>query len=197
MFFENGLQYHKMASGYKKNFVKDGYFNVKYIPDNFWVEVLSPPPFTDKFPFFNPKRRLGFGFFWASPLFLLFFVSLIYFGKRAIEKVNNKSPGMWMETFKVELFIMANLMALFGVSFIIFCVMGPGWQQFGSRYSLDYQLTLILPIVLLSSKLQTKKWYWVIFMVLLVVSIYMNYFGAWYFNQLYIHSSEFWLLPLE
>ena len=78
--FENGLQYHQMDSGYRKFFVKHGYFSTKYIPGNLWVEVFSPPVLINKFPFFrNTKNRRGFGLLWASPLFLLFFLAYVIF----------------------------------------------------------------------------------------------------------------------
>jgi hypothetical protein len=195
--FENGLQYHKMAGGYKKNFVKHGYFSTKYFPYNFWIEVLSPPTIIDKFPFFNPQKRYGFGLFWASSVFLLFFPALFYFGKRIKIDLKNKSPGNWLHENKTGIFLIGNLLTLIAVAFVIFCILGPGWQQFGSRYSLDYQLTLILPIVFLSSKMKSTKWYWVLFSVLLILSIYMNYFGAWYFHKLYLKSSEFWIQSMQ
>lgn len=191
--FENGLEHHNMAAGYRKNFVKHGYFSVHYVPHNLWYEVFAPPPPIDKFPFFNPKDHYGFGLLWASPLFLLFFPALVYFSKQTLRSVKNKSPGNWVEQHGKEIFLAGNILSLLSISFVIFCIMGTGWLQFGSRYSLDYQLALILPIVLFSTELRYKKWFWILFIVLLLCSIYMNYFGAWYFHDLYEKSKGFWL----
>ena len=190
--FENGLQYHNMSWSYKQNFDKHGYFSTKYIPHNLWTEVFSPPPFIDKFPFYHPEKRSGFGLLWASPLFLLFFPALFFFGKQTISELKNKGPGNWFQKNKISTFLIGNYLSLIGVALVIFSILGTGWRQFGSRYSLDYQLTLILPIVLLSTGMRAKKWYWVLFIVLLICSIYINYFGSWYYNSLFKNSGEFW-----
>ena len=59
--FENGLNYHKMDAGYQTNFDLHGYFSWRYIPSNFWIEVLQPPTWTTTFPFFEIGN--GYGFF--------------------------------------------------------------------------------------------------------------------------------------
>ena len=178
--FENGLQYHKMSSGYRTNFDKLGYFDIRYIPGNFYTEVLAPPPFKSSFPFFDAENKHGFGLFWASPLFLLLFPALYRFFKLCRRSILANQA----EKKQVLYLLVGNLVSLITIALVIFSILGPGWRQFGSRYSLDYQLTIIIFILFLIHLWKEKKWFWLSVVILLLLSIYMNYFGAWYFDGL-------------
>lgn len=173
--FENGLNYHKMDYGYQINFDQYGYFSWRYIPSNFWIEVLKPPKWISTFPFFDIENGYGFGLFWVSPLFLFFIPSVFLF----LNKIIKSGYGVTqIISNKKQTALLGNFVALLGISLIIFLVMGPGWKQFASRYSLDYQLFLIIPILFFFEKRKKSTWIKSLAFFLLLISIYMNYFGA-------------------
>jgi len=60
-------------------------------------------------------------------------------------------------------------------------VMGTGWCQFASRYSLDYQLMMLLFGVFIVRKWNNSKVFYWLLMILLIISIHMNYFGMKYY----------------
>ncbi|MCX8092850.1 MAG: hypothetical protein N3E50_01630, partial [Candidatus Goldbacteria bacterium] len=133
--FENGIKYHKMDFHFKKNYINHGYLSFYYIPYNFLVEVLLPPPFKTEYPFFdyNPE---GFGFLWNSPLFFLTIpIFVVYFKK--IFKKENKNLNI---KTKDMILLTGSFLSLLFISLIIFSIMGTGRVQFASRYSLDYQI---------------------------------------------------------
>lgn len=181
--FENGLNYHKMDPGYQVNFDMHGYFSWKYIVSNFWIEVLKPPKWTNDFPFFDIENGFGFGFLWASPMLIFFIPATFLFFKKGIKNRNLISIQNIFKYQKVSA-MLGNYLALFGISIVIFSVMGPGWKQFASRYSLDYQLFLMIPILFFFEKWKSNKWITSLAFILLLLSVYMNYFGARIFYNL-------------
>jgi hypothetical protein len=163
---ENGIKYHNMNSAFTDNFNKFGYLSPAYVPHNILTEVFMPPKFIGVPPFFE-FSKYGFGFLWASPLFLLAFVSLAVFFSRG-------------KTKNVVL-ISATFMSFFLISGLIFLIMGNGWDQFASRYSLDYQFLMIILMISAILKWEKSLIFKVFFMILLFVSLYMNYNGVKYF----------------
>ncbi|MFP4467153.1 MAG: hypothetical protein ACLFP1_08885 [Candidatus Goldiibacteriota bacterium] len=67
---------------------------------------------------------------------------------------------------------------------LIFTIMGTGWIQFASRYSLDYQIFIILFGLFALKKWQSNPVFNSVMTLLLVISIYMNYFGMRYYYML-------------
>jgi hypothetical protein len=55
--------------------------------------------------------------------------------------------------------------------------MGTGWGQFGSRYSLDYQL-MVLVFCLFSLKLWRGKVFYSVSLVLLALAMYIQHVGT-------------------
>jgi glucan phosphoethanolaminetransferase (alkaline phosphatase superfamily) len=62
--------------------------------------------------------------------------------------------------------------------------MGTGWVQFASRYSLDYQLFLILFLLLTFRNILHKPAFKIMLVVLLMISVFMNYYGAKMFYEI-------------
>ena len=77
--------------------------------------------------------------------------------------------------------MMGSLLSAGFTALITLSIMGTGWVQFGSRYSLDYQLMLFAFILFILKTGNDKKMFFVI-LLLTVISIYMNYFGARFFS---------------
>jgi len=77
------------------------------------------------------------------------------------------------------------------ISLVIFMVMSTGWSQFASRYSLDYQLMMLLFGLFIIKIWKDSKIFKAILIAGLVVSIYMNYFGMRLFlaeHEKYYHQ---------
>jgi len=182
--FENGLDYHNMDAVYRVNFDKYGYFNFRYIPQNFYDEVLRPPIFSNSFPFFEVGAdRYGFGLLWASPIFILFIVASFLFLKKWFENKSKMKITTVISQPKPTTLV-TNYFSLIGISLVILSIMGSGWAQFASRYSLDYQLFLIIPILFFFKKWKRNKWISLGMTILFFISIYVNYFGARMFHYL-------------
>jgi len=158
--FENGISFHKMNPAFAEDFKNHGYLSLQYLPHNLWTEVFMPPKLIDTAPFFE-FSRYGFGFLWASPLFILSFAGL---GAGIKNRLN-----------------IAALVSLCLTAGLIFLIMGNGWDQFASRYSLDYQLLLMFLLVPALVKWEKHLIFKAISVFLLFSSIYMNYHGVRYF----------------
>ncbi|MBP7793057.1 MAG: hypothetical protein KA120_08355 [Candidatus Goldbacteria bacterium] len=171
--FENGIKYHRMHEYFRPNYVRYGYFSIFYFPHNFITEVLLPPPFKTTFPFFKYEIE-GFGFLWNSPLFLLI-IPFVYF-----IFTKNKKKRIALKKDDVILLTGAFLSLLF-ISSVIFLIMGNGWAQFASRYSLDYQLMLFVFLLYSFAYLRQYKWFFPVVTLLLLISFYMNVNGVLYF----------------
>jgi hypothetical protein len=176
--FENGLNYHKMDSSYLVFFEKYGFFDFRYMSKNIYAEILQPPIFKFDFPFFElGKHKRGFGILWASPIFILFLIAtFLNIKKWYKERVFLKLKSFFLNAKFTML--LTNYLSLIGISLVIFSIMGSGWAQFASRYSLDYQIFLIIPIILYFNTWKQNKWMLLGMFILLSISIYMNYFGA-------------------
>ncbi|HPD19513.1 MAG TPA: hypothetical protein PLF61_07605, partial [Candidatus Goldiibacteriota bacterium] len=64
------------------------------------------------------------------------------------------------------------------ISFLIFMIMGTGWIQFASRYSLDYQIMILIFGLLGIKPTYKNRIFNYTAILLLFISIYINYFGA-------------------
>ena len=166
--FENGLQYHLMDDYFRINFEQHGYFSTAYLPYNFWVEVLKPPPLTGKPPFIKPHPE-GFGMLWASPLFLLFVPALgVWMFRRPRALVQKQA----------RLFAGGALWSTLTIAFTIFLIMGTGWRQFGARYTLDFQVFVLLFILAAWPCMRNRKWSYGIAGTLLLLSIVVEAIGV-------------------
>ncbi len=171
---DNGMAHQLMSSFLVKDFEQYGFFNLHYLPKNLWVQVLSPPFFSESFPFFKLGwHKEGFSFFWASPLFLLLLPSLFFWIKS-----NFKKSATALLSLKDRRIMGAALVALLGVATPIMLNIAPGWRQFASRYSLDYQLMMIVLMLFLLRIWGDKKYFAPTVIFLVFLSVYVNYFGA-------------------
>jgi len=178
--FENGLKYHLMDPYFLANFKNYGYFSLHYVPYNFIREVFWPPPFKSVLPFFDFNFQ-GFGFLWASPVFVFGFAAAFYY----IDAVKRRIRGYDTDTAlsRDDLIVMSGaLISGLLIAFVIFMIMGTGWGQFASRYSVDYQLMMLLFGVFII-KFWKGRFFKSVLVVLLLCSVYMNYCGMRYFMQ--------------
>jgi hypothetical protein len=168
--FENGIHFHRMSAHFRLDYVKHGFMSLYYYPRNFYYEVFRPMELQMKWrPIaFDPE---GFGFLWASPVFLLL-VPACYFFVRGI-------LGKDARLAKRDLILMSGAgLAVLGVSMVIFSIMGTGWIQFGARYTLDFHLPLILFGLFLYRMWGDKAAFRAAFAGLLALSIFINYLGV-------------------
>jgi len=177
--FDNGLDYHNMDPYLRQNFDEHGYMSVFYIPYNFYTEIIKPIPVISKFPFFLFSDK-GFGFLWASPLFFLVIPAAYYFwaGAKCIltKKAKVKGP-----LNRDDITIMTGAaISWAGTAITIFMIMNNGWAQFASRYSLDFQL-MVLVFILFLLKIWRNWYFYSAALVLLFISIYIQYYGVKYF----------------
>jgi hypothetical protein len=178
--FENGHRYDYIHEYFRQNISKYGITSPVYIPYNFYSEVLKPMPFCAKFPFFLLQNE-GFGFLWASPFFFLLFPAAYYF-YRGIKnfragKKKNESP-----LNSADLTAMAGAaVSCAGTALVIFMMVGNGWAQFAARYTLDFQLLALLFMVFMV-KVWRGRYFYAYAVILLALSVYVQYFGAKYFG---------------
>lgn len=174
--FENGIKYHRMHEYFKQNYINHGYLSIFYIPYNFFIEVLLPPPLKTSYPFFgyNPE---GFGFLWNSPLFFLTIPILIVMFKKMFIK---EKKDFNLKNNDIILLFGAFLSLLF-ISLVVFSIMGTGWVQFASRYSLDYQIFVFVFLLYVFKFYRTQRWFYPTAIMLILISFYMNYNGVHYF----------------
>jgi len=164
--FENGLQYHLMSEYFKPLFLKHGYFSLAYFLHNVYTEVLHWPSFKSQFPYIL-KEPEGFGFIWGSPLYLLLIPAMVLLFRKK-QALSNR------------ILVMACLISAILMSIVIFSIMGTGWVQFCARYTFDFQFFLMLILVLMWPQLSKLKWTKPIAIPLILVSIGIQYLGAYY-----------------
>ena len=166
--FENGLQYHLMDPHFQQNFEQHGYFSIVYLPYNFWVEVLKPPPLTWVPPFIKPDPE-GFGMPWASPLLMLVVpATWVWIFHRPTSLVQKQN----------RLFAGGSLLSAIAIGLVIFLVMGTGWRQFGARYTLDFQVFVLLFILCAWPTIRQWKGSYPIAGGLLLLSIVVEAIGV-------------------
>ncbi len=179
--FDNGINYHLMSDYFRGNFEKHGFFSPAYLLRNFYTEIIKPIPIYSVFPFFK-YRPEGFGFLWASPLFFLLFPAGYYYVKSMKKRISagNAVKNHELNTGGLIVMTGAALSTVF-MSIVIFMIMGSGWMQFGARYTLDFYIMLLI-FMLFASKVMTGRKIRVIASVLILLSVYLNYFGARFFH---------------
>ena len=148
-----------------------------YIPYNFFTEVLMPVPLKTEFPFIHFDSR-GFGFLWVSPLFFMIFPAMYYFSAAFKKHVlKKKTKGKAYMTREDTIVMSGAALSAVLMALVIFMIMGNGYAQFGARYTLDFHLMIILFMMFLLKVWRGKTFYRVS-LVLLFLSLYINYYGA-------------------
>jgi hypothetical protein len=173
--FNTGQYYDQHHEYFVEKITTTGIMNMIYFPYNFFVEVLRPMPFSPAFPFFKVNVE-GFGFLWASPVFLLFIPAAAVFLRAMTERAQKKkSKAAYFKD--EELVLMAGAMAsLVAVSTVIFLMVGTGWSQFAARYTLDFQAALAV-FCLFAARLWRGRVFYIVMCLLLLLSLYVQYFG--------------------
>lgn len=113
-----GLASHQMAPFFLKDYEKYGYFNIHYIPINFYYQYIYYP-----FPI-RSDLFMGGSLFLLSPVFIGA-ISLFFKKKADISSI-------------------FFVLTIFAVSIPIFLLMGTGWVTFGPRYTLDFAVPLMI-----------------------------------------------------
>ncbi len=161
-FFENGYKFQNYAAHFAEDKEKYGFFNIAYIPRNFYYMFIHLPTFINKPPFFSFDTE-GNGVLFTSPLFLI----LILLIKRKY----------WQNT-KLKLFNLSILVGIFLIMLFLLNFWGTGWVQFGYRYLLD---SIPLLIVLLAEVINEAPT--ILSIALLIFSILVNILGTlWFLN---------------
>ena len=70
-----------------------------------------------------------------------------------------------------------TLVSMIFTGLIIFLIMGNGYAQFGARYTLDFHIMALLFILFMLKVIKSRYFYYALF-VLILLSVYINYFGA-------------------
>lgn len=167
---ENGIQFHNMAPYFKENYELYGYFSWHYFPHNFFIEVIHFPTLLLHTPFIKHEAE-GFGFIWGSPAFLLLFPALFIWMKKIFIKKSFLTDSTFIQT--------ASLLATIPVALVVFLIMGTGWMQFCARYTLDFQFFLLIFILICWDDLKKIKWIKPLTLSLILISISVQYIGAW------------------
>ncbi|MCA0365442.1 MAG: glycosyltransferase family 39 protein [Bacteroidetes bacterium] len=163
--FDNGLAKHNMGWWYREGYEKYGYFNTHFIPNNLYYEWFKMPDFINNFPFIGFTDLKGFGMFWASSVLVLLVLLVFNFKKS--------------ERTEYNIFNVLNLLNIGIVLTLITMIMGRG-VQFGARYSLDYYISIMFLLVFVFHKYQENKFFKTTFLILLLISVYINTVGAYY-----------------
>lgn len=122
--FDTGLTYHNMNPVFRPDFEKFGLFNLTYMQRNLFYQFINYPFFAkNSFDFF-----MGGSLFLLSPVFFSIFFTFV-FDKKNIDNF------LW-------------LLSILLINIPILTFMATGFVQFGSRFSLDF----IVPLLLLTSK---------------------------------------------
>jgi len=136
--FESGLAYHNMDPFYRADFERYGYFSLRYMPRNVFWEILGPPQPLLKYPFFNVYPQ-GTGIVWISPLFLFAIRPLLLaFRKDQQTPVYSRDDAIALVGF---------FLSLTGIALVVMLAMSMGGTQFGARYTLDFQVFLMLTML--------------------------------------------------
>ncbi|MBU6429385.1 MAG: hypothetical protein KGR26_10270, partial [Cyanobacteria bacterium REEB65] len=148
-----------------------GSFSLHYVPAQLVAYFWRGPTFAGRFPFVALSDH-GLSLLWTTPAYLyLVPAALALFRFRTIGKLWASRDGI------VALAALATGALLVGLYLVYFW---DGWRQFGSRYSLDYELFLMLPLALYLKDRLPKP-----FIALTAVSVMVNVWGVLYWR---LHS---------
>ncbi len=179
--FDNGINYCNIHLYFMQNVHKHGVTSFLYIPQNLYSEVFKPMPLSVKFPFFLYGAE-GFGFLWASPLFFFIFPAAYFF----LSGAENILAGRTVIAGRLEKYDLIAMAAAAisgaATAAVILMMVGNGWIQFASRYSLDFQLMAVIFMVFIL-KIWRGKYFYTAAAILLALSVYIQYHGVKYFVQ--------------
>jgi hypothetical protein len=113
-----GLAYIPYSGDYRADFLRYGFFNFHYIPNNLYYQYIFYP-----FPL-RQESVQGGSLFLLSPLFFSVFAAF------------------WNPRNKI--FVWALLVSILITNIPILLCMGTGFAQFGPRYTLDFTVPLFL-----------------------------------------------------
>lgn len=160
-FFENGYTYHNFyREAFLADYEKYGFFNLAYLPRNFYYMFLNFPSITSAFPFIR-FDLMGNSLFFTSPLFV---VLALIVKKR------------YWQTQTLALFNTAISLSVLSTLLFLLLFWGTGYTQFGSRYLLDIIPLLIFLVAQISINIPGS-----LFLTLISLSIIINTFGTFWF----------------
>lgn len=111
-----GLSHHLMAPLFRDDYVQFGAFSLHYLPTNLYYQLLHLPFFG------NPL--MGGSLFLMSPVWF----SIFWAARQRRLRANALALGLTVLLAEVPILLL----------------MGTGWMQFGSRYTLDFTVPLLL-----------------------------------------------------
>jgi hypothetical protein len=156
--FEFGYRIQNVNPQLKLDLLQYGQFNLHYVPKNLWAMLFATPVWDPKKGMLLPSTE-GMSIFLTTPAFVLLWRSF---------KKNSLAIGGWASI----IFLLIPLLLYYNT----------GWWQFGYRFSLD-MMPVIMILFALAVEAETLSG---IFWILIVISILMNAWGAWWFqNPLY------------
>ncbi len=115
---DNGLEHHRMADQFARDYQRYGAFNLHYLPTNLFYQFIKYP-----FPI-RYESLMGGSLLLLSPVF---FAALWAWSSRQ----HRISSAMLATTILI-------------VAVPILLLMGTGWVQWGPRYTLDFTVPLLL-----------------------------------------------------
>jgi hypothetical protein len=135
-----------------------GQFNLHYLPKNLRAMLFATPVWDSKMGMLLPSTD-GMSIFLTTPAFILLLRSF---------KKNSLAIGGWASI----IFLLIPLLLYYNT----------GWKQFGYRFSLDIMPVIMILFALAVEAENLNGVFW----ILIVISILMNAWGAWWFqNPLY------------
>ncbi|MBI2597287.1 hypothetical protein HYW41_03970 [Candidatus Daviesbacteria bacterium] len=162
-FFENGYRFHRFAAHLANDQKRYGFFNLSYVPKNFYYMFTNFPKLVDKFPFFLFDKE-GNSVLFTSPLVLI----SIFIVKRK----------HWQNN-KLKLINSSILIGMLLTIVLLLYFWGTGWVQFGYRYLLDIIPFLIILLAEVISEVPI-----ILTIILLTISILINILGTFWFLNL-------------
>jgi hypothetical protein len=158
-FFETGVKYQEAADRYSQEEQTTGFFNVAYIPHNFYYNFINFPQLIQKFPFFDFDGE-GNSFILMSPLFFTSLLILLrhYWRSKSLVYFNS-----------------ILVLSFIGLTVFQLLFFGTGWFQFSARYMLDAIPFLLLILAEITEQIPTS-----IIGCLVLISIIFNTLGAFW-----------------
>ncbi|MFI5220178.1 MAG: hypothetical protein ACHQNT_11895, partial [Bacteroidia bacterium] len=168
---DNGIKYHLMSSYFYETYKTYGYFSMHYLLHNLHVEFFLAPHLRLGWPFivYDP---VGFGFLWASPVFLLALPAAYIWVRRffVTEQTSISRQVHFLMTMSAFVFAV--------IALVILLIMGTGWAQFAARYTLDFYIFIIIFILLSWNTVSKIKYINAMAVFLLFISMIVQYNGV-------------------
>lgn len=168
---DNGIKYHLMSNYFYEDFKTYGYISMHYLLRNLHVEFFLAPHIHFGWPFiiYDP---VGFGFLWASPVFLLA-LPAAYIWVRRFFVAEQASISR-----QVHFLMTMSALAFAAIALVILLIMGTGWAQFSARYTLDFYIFIIIFILLSWNTVSKIKYINATAIFLLFISMIVQYNGV-------------------